>query len=182
MMFKKIRKWWKSIFKESKFSDPLVRKILWGIIFFIILVVILTIDFFPNQLDLNAGEVSNTNIVAEKTTTFTDKEKTEELKKEAAESAPRVYEENKKVNEIVNQKIDNLFITAAKLRSQVYSEEDNQELTEGNSESNGGNKETNLNNGDKLSVEEKIQKLITEIDENYAGKTYNLLITGNEEF
>ncbi len=181
MMFKKIRKWWKSIFKESKFSDPLVRKILWGIIFFIILVVILTIDFFPNQLDLNAGEVSNTNIVAEKTTTFTDKEKTEELKKEAAESAPRVYEENKKVNEIVNQKIDNLFITAAKLRSQVYSEEDNQELTEGNSESNGGNKETNLNNGDKLSVEEKIQKLITEIDENYAGKTYNLLITGNEE-
>ncbi|MGM0437235.1 MAG: HD family phosphohydrolase [Bacillota bacterium] len=179
-MFKKIRKWWENLFKESKFSDPVVRKILWGTVFFIIIVIILTIDFFPNQLDLSAGEVSNTNIVAEKTTTFTDEEKTNELRDEAAESAPRVYEENQKVSEEVNKKIDDLFATSAKLREQDYSEENRQELTEGNGNSNEENSEKE-NNKEKLTVEEKIQKLITEIDENYSGKTYNLLITGNED-
>lgn len=180
MMFKKIRKWWENLFKESKFSDPVVRKILWGTVFFIIVVIILTIDFFPNQLDLSAGEVSNTNIVAEKTTTFTDEEKTNELRDEAAESAPRVYEENQKVSEEVNKKIDDLFATAAKLREQDYSEENREELTEINGDSNEENNEKE-NNKEKLTVEEKIQKLITEIDENYSGKTYNLLITGNED-
>ena len=180
MMFEKLRKWWKTLFKESKFSDPVMRKILWGTIFFIILVIILTIDFFPNQLDLSAGEVSNTNIVAENTTTFTDKEKTEELKKEAAESAPRVYEENKKVNEKVIKKINNLFSTAARLRDQEYIQESKQKLNKNSSETSEENIGNEINK-EKLTVEEKIQKLITEINDNYSGKTYNLLITGKEE-
>ena len=180
MIFEKLRKWWKNLFKKSKFSDPIIRKIIWGIIFFIILVIILTIDFFPSRLDLSVGEVSNTNIVAENTTTFTDKEKTEALKEKAAESAPRVYEENQNVNEEIMQKIDNLFSTAAKLRNQEFSQEQlenyNSENGDDNSEISGGSKD----NKTKLSVEEKIQTLITKIDENYSGQTYNLLITGEE--
>ncbi|MGM0409487.1 MAG: HD family phosphohydrolase [Bacillota bacterium] len=174
MLLNNFKKWWKNNFENSKLKDPFIRKIVWGVVFFLVLILILTIDLFPSDVDLSAGEVSKTNIVADRTTTFIDQEKTNELREEAAQSAPRVYEENQNVNKNIMDKIDNLFLTAEELRNEEINENQNEENE---------NEENSLEKEDykELSTEEKIQMLIDEVDEDYSGKTYKLLITGNED-
>lgn len=79
------------------------------VVFFIFIAIILTFNFFPNQIDLEVGEVSTTDIVAPRTVTFIDQEKTEQLRELAVESSSKVYEEDKSVNRMILNNIDQLF-------------------------------------------------------------------------
>src|SRR6056297_3544809 len=105
----KLQQWWEEKVKIKYSPGKGIRKIIWGIVFLIILSVIMTINLIPNQIDLKVGEVSKNDITAPRTVTFTDQEKTQELKKMAASSAPKVYEEDKNVNNKIRGNINTLF-------------------------------------------------------------------------
>lgn len=112
--FKYFKRWWKRVFAWGGAISPRTKKVFWGFLFLLIISLILTIDLIPNQLDLRVGQVSKNDIVAPRTMTFVDQEKTKELKKIAAQSAPRVYEEDINVNNITREKIRSFFAVIKK--------------------------------------------------------------------
>ena len=94
--------------KHLSFSQN-TQRIIWAVIFFILLSLTLTLDLIPNRIDLKAGQVSKNDITAPRTLTFLDEEKTEELKQMAAERAPKVYEEDSNINSTINRNLDIIF-------------------------------------------------------------------------
>ena len=118
---------------DIKLNDDYKRRISLTI-FFIVITLILTFNFFPNQIDLEVGQVAKSDIVAPRTVTFIDQEKTEQLRELAVESASKVYEEDKSVNRRILNEIDNLFNTVQNTKNELNSEQtgqiNNQFLTE----------------------------------------------------
>ena len=84
-------------------------KIIWAVLFFVLIALTLNLDLIPNQVDLQAGQVSQSDITAPRTITFIDEDRTSELRQRAADTAPRVYEEDGTVEEEVLTKVNNLF-------------------------------------------------------------------------
>lgn len=131
--FKRIKKWWLRTFRLNVNLNAEVKKVIWGIIFMFIITLILTIDFIPNKLDLEVGQVSKVDIEATRTITFIDEEKTDELRRIAAESAKRVYEEDTEINNIVKERIEIFFTDIKKSKDRIVSAEesvDKQDLFE----------------------------------------------------
>ncbi|MFW6381324.1 MAG: HD family phosphohydrolase [Bacillota bacterium] len=108
LKFEDIKQWLQNKGKGISLK-PGVRRLLWGLLFLIIISLILTIDLIPNRIDLEAGQVSKTDITAPRTITFVDKEETRELEQQAAQSAPKVYEEDNSVNNNIKTDIKTLF-------------------------------------------------------------------------
>jgi len=65
--------------------------------------------YFPNNLKLKVGDVSSTNIVSPRTFTYIDTAKTDQLKKEIANSVPPVYRLDLTKEKVVLQSIDDIF-------------------------------------------------------------------------
>lgn len=65
--------------------------------------------YFPNNLKLKVGDVSSTNIVSPRTFTYIDTAKTDQLKKEIANSVPPVYRLDLTKEKVVLQSIDDTF-------------------------------------------------------------------------
>lgn len=101
----RLRRWRKEYLDFSTNS----YKIIWASIFFILIALILSLDLIPNQVDLRAGQVSQSDITAPRAITFIDESRTSELRQRAADTAPRVYEEDSTVEEKVLTKVNNLF-------------------------------------------------------------------------
>src|SRR6056297_2172040 len=118
---------------DIKLNDSYKRRISL-VIFFIVIALILTFNFFPNQIDLEVGQVAKSDIVAPRTVTFIDQEKTEQLRELAVESASKVYEEDKSVNRRILNEIDNLFNTVINTKTELNNDQtgqiNNQFLTE----------------------------------------------------
>ncbi len=106
---KKLRIRLRSWRKEYLDFSTNTYKIIWAAIFFILIALILSLDLIPNQVDLRAGQVSQSDITAPRTITFIDQNRTSELRQQAADTAPRVYEEDSTVEEEVLNKVDELF-------------------------------------------------------------------------
>ncbi len=129
----RLRNWRKEYLDFSTDS----YKIIFAVIFFILITLTLSLDLIPNQVDLRAGQVSQSDIAAPRTITFVDENRTSELKQRAADTAPRVYEEDSTVDEEVEEKINNLFSSIIRERKffiqnkiTLNSEEDQQSITE----------------------------------------------------
>ncbi|MFN2341281.1 MAG: phosphohydrolase, partial [Halanaerobium sp.] len=105
-------------------------KIIWAVIFFILVALILSLDLIPNQVDLRAGQVSQSDITAPRTITFIDESRTSELRQRAADTAPRVYEEDSTVEEEVLEKVNNLFEAVSSEREFFYNNRNSLELEE----------------------------------------------------
>jgi len=113
---------------DIKLDEKYIRRISIAV-FYIIIAIILTINFFPNRIDLEVGEVSKSDIVAPRTVTFIDQKKTEQLEDIAVESASKVYEEDKSLSRRILSEIDNLFNSV--LSEQInYKKEDIEQLKE----------------------------------------------------
>jgi hypothetical protein len=112
----KLRNWRKEYLDFSTNS----YKTIWAVIFFILVALILSLDLIPNQVDLKAGQVSQSDITAPRTITFIDRNRTSELRQRAAETAPRVYEEDSTVKEDVLNEVNNLFEAVTAEREFFY--------------------------------------------------------------
>lgn len=111
----KLRSWRE---KYLDFSSN-TYKMIWAIIFFLLITLTLSLDLIPNQVDLRAGQVSQSDITAPRTITFIDKNRTSELRQQAAETAPKVYEEDSTISKEVVNKLNSFFETITEER-QLY--------------------------------------------------------------
>ncbi|SIQ72690.1 HD family phosphohydrolase [Halanaerobium kushneri] len=167
-------------------------KIIWAVIFFVLVVLILSLDLIPNQVDLRSGQVSQSDITAPRTITFIDRNRTSELRQRAADAAPRVYEEDSTVEEDVLKKVNNLFKAINDKREFFYynkitiNEESTAQNSNADSEQTAADKENNLTAAEieKFSQEEitEIADLVRgEIDYDLSRESLAVLITLNNE-
>ncbi|MBM7623158.1 HD family phosphohydrolase [Sporohalobacter salinus] len=102
-------------FDKLEFAqDTTVRYWSWGIVVFLVLTLILTIDFIPNQVNLEVGQVSSRDVIAPKTIEYVDEAKTKELKSKAAQSVSKVYIEKANITTKVQVELDNFFKVISK--------------------------------------------------------------------
>jgi putative nucleotidyltransferase with HDIG domain len=66
-------------------------------------------DFFPRVTDLQVGSIAQENIIAKRTVSFVDTDKTNELKEKIAESVSPVYRLDTKKQQAVANNIDQFF-------------------------------------------------------------------------
>ncbi|MCF8008507.1 MAG: HDIG domain-containing protein [Halanaerobiales bacterium] len=134
------KKWFNDLYNFEFKVNNIFKKRLSFIIFFIIIAVILSFNFFPNQIDLEVGQVSRTDIVAPRAVTFVDQTKTEQLREIAVESASKVYEEDKSINRKILNNINNIFNTILNTKTEIInlngSQFNNQVLNEIKSNNN----------------------------------------------
>ncbi len=106
---------------RKKYLDfsPLTYKLIWAFLFFVLISLTLSLDLIPNQVDLEAGQVSQTDITAPRTMTFIDDARTEELKDRASENAPRVYEEDSIVESEIKNKVKLIFASIIEERETI---------------------------------------------------------------
>ncbi|RCW58254.1 hypothetical protein DFR80_1115 [Halanaerobium sp. ST460_2HS_T2] len=167
-------------------------KIIWAVIFFVLVVLILSLDLIPNQVDLRSGQVSQSDITAPRTITFIDRNRTSELRQRAADAAPRVYEEDSTVEEDVLKKVNNLFKAINDKREFFYynkitiNEASTAQNSNADSEQTAVDKENNLTAAEieKFSQEEitEIADLVRgEIDYDLSRESLAVLITLNNE-
>ena len=192
----RLRNWRKKYLDFSKNS----YKVIWVMIFFILIALILSLDLFPDQVDLRAGQVSQSDITAPRTITFIDESRTSELRQRAADTAPRVYEEDSTVEEEVRNKVNNLFAAVSKEREFFYNkntssaaesaqqgqqsqqEINNEELeTESTESSNNGLTESEIKNFSQTEINEIIDLVKEEIDFEISSESLTALITLNNE-
>ena len=170
-------------------------KVIWAVIFFFLVALILNLDLIPNQVDLRAGQVSQSDITAPRTITFIDEARTSELRQRAADTAPRVYEEDSTVEENVLKKVDDLFTAVTAERKFFYHNkisltEEDEALQGQNNESE--NVESAVEEENELTAAEinsfsqeeidEITKLVrAEIDYELSRENLGVLITLNQE-
>ncbi|AGB41798.1 putative domain HDIG-containing protein [Halobacteroides halobius DSM 5150] len=98
--------------EESKFDfykNKLFQQLVWGIFVFLVLALLITIDFLPDRVDLEVGQVSDNDIKAPKTIKYIDHKRTEELKEEAADAVSKVYEEDVTVLREIKKEVNHFF-------------------------------------------------------------------------
>ncbi|MGM0602325.1 MAG: HD family phosphohydrolase [Bacillota bacterium] len=166
------------------------HKIIWAVIFFILLSLTLTLDLIPNRIDLKAGQVSKNDITAPRTLTFVDDNKTEELKKMAAERAPKVYEEDSNVNSNINRNL-NMIFTAVQteknnfIENKILKEKSSSEEADAeNSEDNLSKEENSSFDFENLSDEEKnnlTANVKSKINFDIEEQTINTLLNTEDE-
>lgn len=104
-----LRKGFKRLFAAEMFQNPLIRKSVWGLIVFLSITLIMTIDLLPNSIKLKSGEVARKDYEAPITTTYIDREKTQKLRLQAAEQVQKVWKTDYTVSPAVQNKVKKFF-------------------------------------------------------------------------
>ena len=88
---------WKLI--DSFFTDSTVarehspiRKIAFFLLFFVLNTALLSIDFLPDKVSLTLGQVSDRDVIAQRTVSFVDEPRTRKLETEVLASVANVYD------------------------------------------------------------------------------------------
>lgn len=104
-----LKKGFKRLFAAEMFQNPLIRKSVWGLIVFLSITLIMTIDFLPNSIKLKPGQVARKDYEAPITTTYIDREKTQKLRMQAAEQVQKVWKTDYTVSPAVQNKVKRFF-------------------------------------------------------------------------
>ncbi|TDO84483.1 hypothetical protein DFR79_12147 [Halanaerobium saccharolyticum] len=163
----RLRNWRKEYLDFSTNS----YKVIWAVIFFILIALILSLDLIPNQVDLRAGQVSQGDITAPRTITFIDESRTSELRQRAADTAPRVYEEDSTVEAEVLNKVNNLFEAVKEQRKFFYQNKISLETESSQDQQSQENKNTGAQNSETGS-----NKLTAAEIKNFSQKEVNEII------
>ena len=107
--WEKIRKNFDKFFKHEIFQNSSIRRGLLALGVFLSITLILTIDLFPNALNLEVGKVANKDIEAPVTTTYIDKQATEKKKKKVKESVVKAWETDPEISNQVLNDISGFF-------------------------------------------------------------------------
>jgi putative nucleotidyltransferase with HDIG domain len=92
------------------FRNNTTRRILWWVIFFLLSAIILSTNFIPDQVALEAGEIAQKDVFYNgATVTYTSELKTEESRRLAAQSVPQIYRINPQVANNLVSAVENIF-------------------------------------------------------------------------
>ncbi|GBF33762.1 membrane protein containing HD superfamily hydrolase [Desulfocucumis palustris] len=86
-----------------------VRRSLAATVFFVILTLLISVDFMPQKVDLQLGDVSREDVYAPREVEFEDKDKTEERRQIAAANVEPQYEDNEQASGAVRQDITSVL-------------------------------------------------------------------------
>ncbi|MGI6093392.1 MAG: HDIG domain-containing protein [Veillonellaceae bacterium] len=110
----------------SIYAKPTVRRIVLGLAFFFLFMVILSADFIPDKVSFQIGQVSDRDIIAPRTVSYVDNGKTKKLESEVLASVANVYDLDINVMARADESVTAIF-NAARLVVSDYtlkSEED----------------------------------------------------------
>lgn len=96
----------------SMYARPLVRRIVLGLAFFSLFMIILSADFIPDKVSLQVGQVSDRDVIAPRTVSYVDSLKTKQLETEVLSSVPNVYDLDVTVMAKAEESVINIFRTA----------------------------------------------------------------------
>ena len=88
------------LFKKRK-----VRRLTAAFLFFILITMLISVEFMPPKIRLKEGEVSSRDIFAPHTVIFEDKEKTRQLREEAAKAINNQYDQSHEASVTVQKDI-----------------------------------------------------------------------------
>jgi putative nucleotidyltransferase with HDIG domain len=91
------------------FKNNRVQRVIVACVFFVLITILLTADLMPQQVSLEVGQVSESDVVAPRTIAYIDKEKTKRLELEIAQSVSNVYEFDVTLIGKVEEDVANLF-------------------------------------------------------------------------
>lgn len=93
----------------SIYARPLVRRIVLGLAFFSLFMLILSADFVPDKVSLDIGQVSDRDVIAPRTVSYVDTVKTKQLEAEVLVSVPSVFDLDMGVMGKVDEEISAIF-------------------------------------------------------------------------
>ena len=76
----------------SMYARPLVRRIVLGLAFFSLFMLLLSAEFIPDKISLQVGQVSDRDVASPRTISYVDTAKTKQLEMEVLASVPNVYD------------------------------------------------------------------------------------------
>lgn len=120
---KNLKKLWQKKIKNSILMDPSFRRKAMGVLVFLLLTLILVVDYLPRTPPLELGQVSTVDISAPLTITYLDEIKTQEKREEVASQVQRVYEEDPSIIQEVEEEIAQVFNTLWSYRGLGFPEE-----------------------------------------------------------
>ncbi|MGF7185495.1 hypothetical protein GGQ84_001584 [Desulfitispora alkaliphila] len=105
------------------FKNITFRKVLWGLIFFIVTTGVVAMNYVPNAVTLEEGQVSPTTIKSPRALTFESEVKTSRAREEAIKEVEPVFKVDKTVLQELNEDISEQFNMFVEII-------DNEELTQ----------------------------------------------------
>jgi putative nucleotidyltransferase with HDIG domain len=103
---------WKKYTKKQ-----LVRRVGWGVIFFLATLIIVGSGFSSGKLSFREGQVSPTNIYAPRAMVYVDEDETERLRREAVNRVEQSYQEDTGVLPQLENEVKNTFDKVRELRN-----------------------------------------------------------------
>ncbi|HWR38105.1 MAG TPA: HDIG domain-containing protein [Patescibacteria group bacterium] len=76
----------------NDYTQSLAYRLVLGTVFFILCMLILSADFFPEKIALQVGQVSDSDVIAPRTVSYVDLAKTKKLEMEVLASVANVYD------------------------------------------------------------------------------------------
>ncbi len=107
------------LFKKRRF-----RRGSAAVLFFLLLTFFMTVDIVPNKVNLQPGQVSRENIFAPRTVVYEDRAKTEEKRKQAAESISPQYDRREEVEAAVIKDIGAVIQRIGSIQQEAGSSEE----------------------------------------------------------
>lgn len=94
------------------YAKPTARRIVLGLAFFFLFMVILSADFIPDKVSFQVGQVSDRDIIAPRSVSYVDIGKTKKLESEVLASVANVYDLDINVASKADETVTAIFNTA----------------------------------------------------------------------
>lgn len=96
----------------SVYARPLVRRIILGLAFFTLFMILLSTEFVSDKVSFEVGQVSDRDVVAPRTVSFIDAARTKKLEAEVLASVANVYDLDIAVLVKAEESVSSIFRTA----------------------------------------------------------------------
>jgi putative nucleotidyltransferase with HDIG domain len=90
---------------RKAFKEPRVRRAGAALFLFVALTLLVAFQFYPERVSLEVGQVAQRTIKAPRSVVFEDRARTDELRREAANRVPKMYDVDAKVLESIKEDI-----------------------------------------------------------------------------
>ena len=97
---------------NSLHARPLTRRIVLGLAFFSLFMIVLSTDFIPKKIALQVGQVSDHDVIAPRTVSYVDPAKTKKLEEEVLASVASVYDFDVAVTARADETVGAIFRVA----------------------------------------------------------------------
>jgi hypothetical protein len=118
--------------KNKNWNNNIVQKLIILLVSLVIIVLILSINFFPSKIAIKEGQICSKDILSPGTVEFVDSAATEDLKEKASKSIKEVYDLNLVNIENAEKQVDSFFLKIKEYKNTLSetSKDENLEVTE----------------------------------------------------